>query len=150
MTCINVILSIYVCKCKSCALHTRSRYSDILSGDQHWVPVKDVEICHGLCSPGLGFCFPIVCSARVKAYFKRGNGKAPTDCKEREVWPSVSNKSSVKGGGGSSLGLLRGWWAASALSHPPCTPLPDLQGSVETPPHHTAWYTQSQMNLESL
>lgn len=105
--CINIFLSIYVCKCKSWALHTKSRYSDILSGDQHWVPVKDMETCHGLCSPRLGFCFPIVCSARVKAYFKKGDGKTPTDCKESEVWPSLRNKSSVKAGGGSSQRLLR-------------------------------------------
>lgn len=98
----------YFCECKSCALHTKSRYSDILSEDQHWVPVKDVETCHRLCSPRLGFSFPIVCSACVKAYFKKGNGKTPTDCKESEVWPLEGNKSSVKARGGSSLGLLWG------------------------------------------
>lgn len=113
--CINIFLSISVYKCKSCALHTKSRYSDFLSGDQHWVPVKDMETCHGLCSLGLGFWFSIVCSAQFKAYFKKGNGKAPTDCKEGEVWPLVSNKSSVKAGAGSSLGLI---CAAKAHSHP--------------------------------
>lgn len=91
----------------------------VLLGDQHWVPVKAMETCHGLRSPGLGSCFPIVCPSRVKPCLRKGNGKTPTDCDERDVWPLVSNKGSVKPGGGSSLQLLQGWCAPLRLAHSP-------------------------------
>ena len=91
----------------------------ILLGDQNWVPVKAIETCHGLHSPGLGPCFPIVCSAPVKPCFKKGDGKAPTDCKESEVWPLVSNKCSAKPGAESLVWFLQGWRAPPGLALTP-------------------------------
>lgn len=115
--------------------------------------LKIWKLAMGSAAQGLASVFPLFALLVSRLISRKAMAKLPLTVRKVRFGPWWAIKALWSPGLGVHCSPCRaGMHSQGSLTPTPAHPFqfPDLQGSVEKPPHHTAWWTQSQINFESL